>query len=256
MILRVIGSCLMVAAFFGMFTFSGCDEPEDPCKGKNAVSADFKIYEVQQLALPEDYDPLDADTVSTDFVLFEAIEEDATYEWTLGAETITTKSFVRSDFPRGQNFEVSLKVTKTPDKSCFPNDDGEDFKTRKFYTTVNYGCDTRVEGTFEGFNKDEPTKKRTIIIDPCFPNPFLQNDYVLRINNLVEECDAIDFNLVIAGYRHIYFGGNGQVGCLNPMGEAKLSITNLDSIKIDYKVRKTQSDPNTLIDKTFIGIRK
>jgi hypothetical protein len=251
--LRVI--FIRVVCLLGVIIVACDDADPDPCRDKHPTTADFRVYESNQLAYPNNYTPTDTDTVATDYVVFEAVEDDAVYEWTLGTETITTKSFKRHGFPRGQSIEVSLKVKKLADAKCFPDDDGQDFKTREFYTTSNYHCDSNLNGIFEGFDTSAPSTKREVTIETCAKYPFPTEQTELRITNLVTDCDAFGFGYNLIGYHQLYFLGNGQSECLNPEGLAVASKNN-DSIRIDYIVNKSPEDFINRVKRTFVGKRK
>ena len=104
-------------------------EDYDPCYGKKKVSAQFTIHEAVANR-SEEWKYYDTDTIFTDAAYFTALEDNAQYEWHIGADVLTTKKVTRTQFPRGQTIPITLIVTKTPDKSCFPNDTGRDSITR------------------------------------------------------------------------------------------------------------------------------
>jgi hypothetical protein len=249
----------VLLALLGAFVFSleGCgDDPKpDPCAKEKPVTADFFIYETFGNPILEGWKNVDADTVAAYGVTFLAAEKNAVYEWTLGAETITTRSFYREKFPRGQNLDLSLKVTKTPNKNCFPNDDGVDFKRRSFYTTIDFGCSSRINGTFRGTDEDAPNDVRDVTFEICAPNvvrPDLGKD--LRINNLTGGCDIFDF-LEQPGYTQLGFSfPGGGTPCLAPVGVARLDSLDRNSIIIIY-TRIESSVSEKRIKKKFIGKR-
>jgi len=111
-------------------------DPEDPCKSLRPVSAAFTIYETFPYVTPSAWKPYDTDTIRTFGATFTAVEEGASYEWTIGSETIRTRSFYRQDFPINVPIPVTLKVTKNPNRNCFPTDSGVATKTRRFVLTT------------------------------------------------------------------------------------------------------------------------
>jgi len=236
----------------------GGEEP-NPCAEEAPVTAAFKIEETFQLPnlLPESWEFYDTDTVNTNYVMFTAIEDSAVYEWQLGAETLTEQSFTRHSFPRGENIEVSLKVTKTPNLGCFPDDDGEDEVSRSFYVTEKFICGSLVTGTYVGFNMDEEDNARTVSIDVCYDlpgDPLDRNS--LRIINLVEGCDTNGFGIWFSRYRQLNFGANGTIDCLDPTGTVKIFGAKNDSILINYNIKRGQDIFDDRISKMFKGIRK
>ena len=227
----------------------------DPCLGKNPVTADFHIYEGFPGGYPDGWELYDTDTVATGSVIFKALEEGAQYEWRLGRETIRERSFARSDFPRGTTIPVSLKVTKTPDNDCFPEDSGIVTKIRWFYTTPS-GCENRfsnLKGRFRGYNSDNPDKLVTIEIDPCFRPPEDRlNRTFPRIINLVSNCDLYAFSSVTVAYKQFYF--NRHLKCNHPRGLIRIYGIDNDSIKINYDLRPDILSQD-IIPKIFNGIR-
>jgi len=236
---------------------SCADDPEpDPCAEENPVTATFKIEETFQLPnlLPESWEFYDTDTVNTYYVMFTAIEENAEYEWQLGAETITDRTFTRSGFPRGVNIAVSLKVTKAPNLDCFSDDDGVDEVTRSFFVTENFICDTQVSGTFEGFDEVDENNSRILTFDPCYlKNPgHPVPDIIPRLINLVEGCDDTNLNNWKIRYKHLFFGPSTTIGCLSELGNATIFGEKGDSIMIKY----SSGDLANRTNKIFIGVRK
>lgn len=244
---------LVLLALLGalVFLLEGCgDEPQKPntCKDLSPISAKFTITESFQGGYPNGWKVYDSDTIGSQYVTFTALEEGAKYEWTLGSETITKKSFSRYGLPIGQNVTVSLKVTKEPNKACFPTDDGVDYLERKFY--VNNNCiKTPLDGQFEGSHVDEPGTKFTINIDFCYLPQGYNRDFI-RIINLSPSCEGIsDYDEY--GYKQAYFY---MGACLFPSGIMRVSGSKNDSIRLEYtRNRNTNGDRET---KIFIGIRK
>jgi hypothetical protein len=253
-VIRIVVACLLVICLFGVLTFSGCGGGEpNPCKELHQVTADFNIYETRDFKLPDDYVFFDADTVASNYLIFEAAEEDATYEWTLGAETITTRSFTRNSFPRGKNIEVSLKVTKTPNTKCFPKDDGQDVVTRKFYTNTDFNCGSRINGSFKGHEVDDPNNERVVDIETCKPSPAKPDFVNVRLNNLVSGCEIVGFLDSFAGYKHLYFSGTTH--CKEAAGIARIPLAYPDSINIEYEIDDA-NNPSLRVKKKFKGIRE
>ncbi len=141
-----------------------CDN-YDPCQGKTQTNATFIIEEnIGGLWV-------EGDTISGDLpVRFTATADADSFIWTLGAETIYTKSFIRTDFPRGQYININLiVVNKNPALNCFPKDNGRDTFDRTFFTWYymqwydknNPGnpVDTKyfpVYGGYYGYNESKP----------------------------------------------------------------------------------------------------
>ncbi len=148
----------------------------DPCFGLGEVSADFFIYEAidtgqGEFTSPEAYDirkiywPIeyyDTDQVLTFGAYFEAKIEDADrYEWHIGSEIITSRSFYRQDFPLGASIPVTLIVEKKPNLNCFPYDDGRDTLTRVFKKAESYSG-AKIWGTYFVKDLDDPGYEKKV----------------------------------------------------------------------------------------------
>ncbi len=126
--------------------------PENPCANQEEVKA---IIEMAQY-MGRNFDNKDTfiveptDIFSNGSIRFDALIENAKYTWILGAETLYTKSFIRnmSTVPPGQ-YQVTLIVQKTPNKTCFPRDNGMDTFTRVFSTT-DEACSFLTNNSFKG----------------------------------------------------------------------------------------------------------
>lgn len=244
---------IVLLVLVGVFVVSldGCvDEPQkpNPCKDIGPISAKFTIVESFQGGYPKGWRVYDSDTIGSQYVTFTALEEGATYEWTIGSETITKRSFSRYGFPVGQNVSVSLKVMKEPNKACFPSDDGIDFLERKFY--VNNNCiRSPLDGQFEGSYIDEPGTKFTISIDFCYLPQGYNRDFI-RITNLPPNCEGIsDYDEY--GYKQVYFY---MGACLFPSGIMRVSGSKNDSIRLEYTRNKNSNGDRE--NKVFLGTRK
>lgn len=252
-------SIFQLVYLIALILLQGCysEDIEDPCRDEMPVSAYFTIQETFQLGMREEWRAYDTDSISSFYILFTATEKDAEYEWTLGDETIYEKSFVRYSFPRGTSIEVKLRVNKYAMSNCFPDDDGVDSLRRVFYLTENFYCDSKVKGQFIGRDSADINSERTVIIDPCYDypdNPFNNTD--IRIINLVPGCDIYGFGKQDVAYKQMYFGDNGTIECLNPIGLAYVFGTENDSIRINYSIKKSPNDTQNRINKIFLGIRK
>jgi hypothetical protein len=101
--------------------------PENPCANTQETKADFVIEELVGGRYFE------GDTIAdNNKVRFRALQAADEYIWILGAETINTQSFIRTNFPFGW-LDVKLIIRRNPDKLCFPKDDGIDSSNRSFY---------------------------------------------------------------------------------------------------------------------------
>ncbi len=146
--------------------------PENPCANAQEVKADFVIEEL----VGDRY--FEGDTIA-DYgtkVRFRALQSAEEYTWILGAETLHTQSFIRTNFPFGW-LDVKLVIKRKPNKQCFPNDDGIDSASRPFYV---WPIDNRwpvnppvypnypIFGTYRGHTLSRPEFDFNIILGDSF----------------------------------------------------------------------------------------
>ncbi len=155
----------------------GCDNnpKPDPCKDQFRTSADFKVEE----SLGDYW--IECDSVygysDQNQVRFTAKFDADSFEWTIGSETIRTKSFFRTSFPPGQWIPVKLKVfRKNPNVACFPGDLGVDSMTRSIYVwPVEQVFDSirdrfvtvspmPIQGKYMGYYESNPSKQVEVVI--------------------------------------------------------------------------------------------
>ncbi len=201
---------LCLLALIGAFVFSleGCGD-NDICMKNEPVNAKFKIG--QKLSAPFATDStFEVDTIfgsaggGSDIVYFEANEKDASYLWKVGNDprSFASKSFQLGGFPLGKT-EVTLIVSKAPNKSCFPNDNGMDTIIKKIYVVDVDHFKAAFEGTFQGSMNINPKDTFSINIrnygwvvprpDPCYPFTHLGTqifNYPKGCNLKVDPCEG------------------------------------------------------------------
>ncbi len=225
-------------------------ENYDPCYGKKATSAAFKMFETIQ-ADPTIYPffkPYETDTILSGSVLFEAEEKDDStqYEWQIGAGIYKKRSFELgfTSLKAGQSVPITLIVKRAKvDKTCFPNDDGIDTITRILHKATSnrvIGYD-RSEFTFDGFNIDEPN--RTFKIQFFFKEIW---EYPI-VKGLIPGKDSFQIRQLEYLYRSLPMS---TTDLLTLTGNVFISPN--DSIRIDYRYSIGLSQMQT---KTFIGKR-
>ncbi len=177
---------ILLLGFFGLITLQSCKDccedptnPDcdnyDPCYGKKPTSAHFIIEESLR-----DY-WIEGDTVSgvgnISAVRFTASQDADSFIWTIGSEIIHQKSFIRNDFPNDEYIPVTLVViNKSPNKACFPHDDGRDTFRRTMYTWPSefyYDEDKRqyvvdkpmpIQGRYLGYFDSDPNSKVEVVL--------------------------------------------------------------------------------------------
>jgi hypothetical protein len=268
---------LLVIVFGFMFSLEGCHDEPNPCAALKPVSADFRFqqsfYGIDSLFNVDTILMIpDRNLYVNEKVSFNANEEHATYLWKVGndPDVFTKKSFILNfDKPAGK-VDVKLIVTKKPNSTCFPKDDGIDTVTRSLYILDASTVKHAFEGTFTG----HLTKNVNDIFDITIvdlgqtPRP---NDppqyYGLKVYNLPKGCGRNDFTpkeytpqINQATYRNFYFEGQGyaNVPCGDPftaLGRVydhnnKISIS-ISTYHYDLNTNKTLKSDNQ-----FIGTRK
>ncbi|GAB4404802.1 MAG: hypothetical protein OHK0053_30460 [Microscillaceae bacterium] len=240
---------------------TGCENsPEpNPCQGKASVSAAFIIQEAPYNWFADEWTYYDTDTIVTYRAIFTATEEDAEYEWILGSETIHEPSFYREAFPENTPIPVTLKVRKTPNQACFPDDDGEASLTR-FFVFINETKAAYI-GRYWGVNLDKPEQSFEVgILSDTFPDSRYPDERILRITNLYQDGYKVDYDNrfdVQRGYKQLYFGFHYNFDCYQPIGTARVHGPANDSITIDYTITRLPDNDyhDDRLPKTFKGKR-
>ncbi len=148
---NLLTTCLAI-----LLLFACKKEPKEepnPCCGETPVKADFGMMNGTSLTLR--FVGFYPDVAfAREFITFKAIPEDpeATYTWYLGSEVITGSTFQRDFSPTKttgeNNIPITMVIRKTPNKECFPNDEGYDSIT-KTITLVDDYCDYLTNGDFK-----------------------------------------------------------------------------------------------------------
>lgn len=126
-----------------LLVFTSCKKEVQPgmaplnqgCDCAKEVTADFQILEVAGYGWDDELDT-ETDTIFYNKnVYFVAKEENASYTWIIGSETLTGKKVGRyfDETTKGHTISVTLIVKKKPNTICLPNDDGIDTLTKTFF---------------------------------------------------------------------------------------------------------------------------
>jgi len=166
---------LFFSAIFGLLFYScGKDCTDDqnpecpnyaPCKYAKETKANFRDYTllingrfINMFQHLPDYQEMSA---SAGFWIIDTTQKYDYWEWHIGADIIPMEKIVsRSNFPKGEEIPITLVVRKTPNKKCFPNDDGIDTLTKN-YLAVDYhfNYDYPLQGVYEMQYDSHPTVK-------------------------------------------------------------------------------------------------
>jgi hypothetical protein len=167
-LLLIIGlslTALAGAAYLQSCRKTRCQDPSnpdcenyDPCYGKQAPKAHFLmgVSSDQRFRINGVWDSIISDTIfyKTSVFFKTTLQNVNALRWLLGSEVINDKYFRRSfgNAPYGK-YSVTHIIEKTPDKACFPNDDGRDTLKRTFY--INPFYDFPIVGQYKVLFKGE-----------------------------------------------------------------------------------------------------
>lgn len=175
----LIISVLCVVAMLLNSQCRSCDDPSnpdcpnyDPCYGVSKTSASFKIEERVGSYWVE------TDTVDRySSVRFTAYQEGESYRWLIGADEYHEKSFSLSNFPHDRWIGITLIIKRTPNKLCYPNDNGIDTVYRRFYVWPEWtGIDSTnqyyiiknpypIYGSYYGSLKSKPSHQFEVTVE-------------------------------------------------------------------------------------------
>ena len=223
-------------------------EVVNPCDCATEVSAEFKMEEygwsTERLS--------ETDTMyGGNNLLFTALDSTADYTWYIGAEVITERSFYRNFDASliGQTLPMHLVVKKTPNKTCFPNDDGYDSITKyitvvafeggaQFYIDTNY----RIEGVFrmKGINSNDSIDITIDLVNNYLYQATGFNWYQTFVfKNIDGGNTEIPFKKNGTTYRQFWFESNG----LGFSSDCYIRFINSPS-KIEFKFGSFEGYPS------------
>jgi hypothetical protein len=218
----------LVVLFLTLLSFHSCKDdcqnPRDPdcenynpCTDAKQTSAAFTIKEARYTEIIEprlaDF-LMDTDSCYARSIYFEALQLDAdSYIWQIGSEIQPRYgkqvNVVFPDNLRGTTFTIQLIVKRKPNTSCFPNDDGIDTLTRKFYY-VKFNEPLSWEGTYVGSDDDKPDSMYTIVLGHSYD--VAEQEDILKVFGIPRGCkDTINeyFSSRLITYRNSRFDRGG-----------------------------------------------
>jgi hypothetical protein len=172
---------LAVLAAFSLQTCKHCNDPTnpdcanyDPCWDQTQADASFTIYEVLQEMPIQRLNGFTGEDAATDTIInwntarFKADFEAEYYEWRVGDDprVWNTREFTLKfrSIPTYFPVEVSLKVYKPTNKSCFPNsNDTAEF--RRSIVTVPRDSSLMIN-RFEGYLESDPNTLNFFELEP------------------------------------------------------------------------------------------
>ncbi len=232
-----------------------CDN-YDPCYGVERLSGDFYIYE-SSFVYDENWRPYSTDTITSGGAIFVAKDNDATYEWKIGSEIITTKSFFRKDFPDDIPVPVTLRVKRNKNFGCFSNGDSTASSSRFLYA-LRQPEKIRVFGCFQGYNTKN--EKDTFTVCITWNDSFSENAKYISVDGLIKDNSECRFGKLFLrnqsqdGFKQLYFFVNTIKCGYFPEALIRTDSVAYNDIYIDFSIQK-DDDLNNRRKETFIGYR-
>lgn len=247
--------CGLIAAIsLAAASLSGCRDKGDPnpCANETPTSAEFAIKEQIGISFLNKIRLYEVDTIGVSSripIVFLAKDSiDAQYEWTIGNDPrVYTQREVSLSFD--QNYgpvRIQLKVRKTPNKACFPNDTGIAVSEKNLVVVPQ--PQAPIYGEYEGYNLSRPNRKFTVRIQP---NSLL---------NLPEGCrydmrgEVLIGSTALLAYSNTFDPTYGA-GSLSGWGALDRSEKRKLTFEYTYS-DPTQATPGPRISDTFVGYRK
>ena len=148
---------------------SRCDrhDPEpDLCQNVKPASAAFT-----GLDAPSFYDKrwifsYDTDTLLASVILLTAKDTTCSYEWKIGDNTYTTRSFTLHDLPADQPVVVELRVRKKQASPCLDSAKGDFTDTLRRTFVYDSHRQTVISGRFRGFRNGNVNDTATLTFIP------------------------------------------------------------------------------------------
>jgi hypothetical protein len=171
-------------------------------------------------------------------------------------DTYTQRSFTLhfgGSVPRGTLIPVTLIVNKTPDNSCFPDDDGIDTLTKNIYY-ADPCTEGLLNGKYQGYWEENPSDTFTIQIEPCKYNSQSHgNELYLTNMDKSDTCGSFCYSYI--GYKQIVFNAEFAAYCHFP-NDGFISLNgNNNSIIIDYSLQAGNFGSYYNVKHRFIGTK-
>jgi hypothetical protein len=230
-----------VLAAFSLQTCKHCNDPTnpdcanyDPCWDQTQADASFTIYEVLPMMPDQPLDGYTGEDAATDTIInwntarFKADFEAEYYEWRVGEDprVWNTREFTLKfrSIPTYFPVEVSLKVYKPTNRSCFPNsNDTAEF--RRSIVTVPQDSSLMIK-RFEGYLESDPNRLNFFELEPEQHSSGRESFRISGINNCSWNLEEGPVSYAI-GYRSLY-ASTGAIGvgcCLGLSGYGVIDRT-------------------------------
>lgn len=233
---------------------AGCQDKDrpNPCVNQQPTSADFVIRERIGIDLLNKVRLYEVDTVGISSripITFSAKDTVAArYQWTVGNDPrVYTQREISLAFDQLNGpVTVRLRVQKTPNTACFPNDTGE--ATAQKTLVLVPQAQAPIYGDYEGYSLSNPGRKFTIQIRP---NSLL---------NLPEGCRYDLRNEVLIGSTALFAFSNTfdpPFGAASLSGWGALDRQNKRKIVFEYSYTDlSQPTPTRRLNDTFVGFKR
>ncbi|NJN78718.1 MAG: hypothetical protein HC803_10675, partial [Saprospiraceae bacterium] len=182
-----------------------------------------------------------SDTVYSRNLEFEAPEGMDKYTWVIGSEVLHDRVIVRKNFPPNEIIPITLIVERTPNRECFPNDDGIDTLVRNLFYEDDY-YNSLFFGEYKGHFLRLPNDDFIIKFEGKPPFTIGDTSFTeyARFGNLFQACQEVVFMTggLNANRFLLFETGNltqGGGSCGSPMGKIKVTGTNDEKIRIEFR---------------------
>lgn len=207
----------------------------DPCYGQKPVTADIELSQRIELGAIIGENVVYITDHNNIFpksqIRFHCPLDNAKYTWILGSETITSQTFERHFFDSPfDTYSVRLIVEKTPNKSCFPADNGIDTMTLKF--KIVKVCELASVGVFKGKWDNIQSDSALISFRTFFDGTLTDscNTGISRYTNLQNKDDTLFGSKTYVSNSEVinYYPGTAGLGNLNLKYQDSNSTVHLD----------------------------
>jgi hypothetical protein len=260
----------------GLIVLAGCrncKDKEDPCPSTRRTNANFFVYEWDGGTNPKvaggggDYlkkwwgASIDTDTICTNWAEFVPEDMNADrYEWVIGLDTFTSKTVSLAGFnngnPNGVSIPVQLKVWKTPDRNCFPDDSGFAMKNRKLQA-YNLGKSLLYDQPFLITLDNGDTMTFRVYFRTGFPGSDWYFTTGISKGELPTPLGSMAVGFNQMAFNYLRYTGNPNNPVDGGLGLIGVRIDPSNRIKIIGNYELTKKNQKELDKRgTFTGIRK
>ncbi|WP_416864899.1 MAG: hypothetical protein ACMVP2_20570 [Imperialibacter sp.] len=238
------------------------DDDPDPCEGLTLDSIQIDFTMGEHITNSGGIDTIFVYDTALIFnnIVFEAEKGAESYEWTIGEDprTFTERRFeLFFQYPE-QSLPIRLIAKRTPNLTCFPQDDGID--TVEHYLTIVDKDSNPIIGKYEGHLESDPDDIFAIQVTRKGSSGY-------DLININRGCDLSEENVglgaeIHAGFRKLNVSRSASSGeyrgdCQDPKGWLILSENNMD-VEVHFSTAAGDENNPQLQNRTnhvFVGKR-